>query len=194
MFPEANPLGSVAVDLQQIKRGVATRLEVAEGQFSIGSVVCTDGNGTLSIPVPSSGRRELVGGVASDGDVHAAGRALGSVSALRLDMTAQQVPGSTVQGLETRVRGCASQVWMVTNLEDQRLTVRAESDAIIVSGLIALLTRLYSGEPAADILGFDARRLLDDIGVTGALTAQRSNGLASMLARIEGDARVAAQA
>ena len=95
---------------------------------------------------------------------------------------------------ETRVRGCASQVWMVTDLEDDRLTVRAESDAIIVSGLIALLTRLYSGEPAADILGFDARRLLDDIGVTGALTAQRSTGLASMLARIEGDARVAAQA
>ncbi len=95
---------------------------------------------------------------------------------------------------ETRVRGCASQVWMVTDLAEDRLTVRAESDAIIVSGLIALLTRLYSGEPAADILSFDVRRLLDDIGVTGALTAQRSNGLASMLARIETDARVAAQA
>ncbi len=95
---------------------------------------------------------------------------------------------------ETRVRGCASQVWMVTDLADDRLTVRAESDAIIVSGLIALLTRIYSGEPAADILKFDVRKLLDDIGVTGALTAQRSNGLASMLARIETDARVAAQA
>jgi cysteine desulfuration protein SufE len=95
---------------------------------------------------------------------------------------------------ETRVRGCASQVWMVTDLADDRLTVRAESDAIIVSGLIALLARIYSGEPAADILKFDVRKLLDDIGVTGALTAQRSNGLASMLARIETDARVAAQA
>lgn len=95
---------------------------------------------------------------------------------------------------DTRVRGCASQVWMVTDLAGDRLTVRAESDAIIVSGLIALLIRLYSGEPAADVLSFDARKLLDDIGVTGALTAQRSNGLASMLARIEHDARVAAQA
>lgn len=95
---------------------------------------------------------------------------------------------------ETRVRGCASQVWMVTDLADDRLTVRAESDAIIVSGLIALLTRLYSGEPAADILRFDVRKLLDDIGATGALTAQRSNGLASMLARIETDARLAVQA
>jgi cysteine desulfuration protein SufE len=93
---------------------------------------------------------------------------------------------------ETRVRGCASQVWMVTDVENGALTVRAESDAIIVSGLIALLVRLYSGEPPADILGFDAHTLLDQIGVSGALTAQRSNGLASMLARIRADALVAA--
>jgi cysteine desulfuration protein SufE len=52
--------------------------------------------------------------------------------------------------------------------------------------------RLYSGEPPADILGFDAHKLLDEIGVSGALTAQRSNGLASMLARIRADAQVAA--
>lgn len=94
---------------------------------------------------------------------------------------------------ETRVRGCASQVWMVTDLADGTLGVRAESDAIIVSGLIALLTRIYSGEPVGDILKFDVKALLDDIGVTGALTAQRSNGLASMLARIRTDAQAAAK-
>lgn len=92
---------------------------------------------------------------------------------------------------ETRVRGCASQVWMVTDLKDGKLTVRAESDAMIVSGLIALLMRLYSGESPAEILAFDAPALLDEIGVSGALTAQRSNGLASMLARIQADARAA---
>ncbi len=92
---------------------------------------------------------------------------------------------------ETRVRGCASQVWMVTGVADGKLGVRAESDAIIVSGLIALLTRLYSGEPVGDILKFDVKALLDEIGVTGALTAQRSNGLASMLARIRTDAQAA---
>jgi cysteine desulfuration protein SufE len=95
---------------------------------------------------------------------------------------------------ETRVRGCASQVWMVTDVAGGALTVRAESDAIIVSGLIALLVRLYSGEPPADILGFDAHKLLDEIGVSGALTAQRSNGLASMLARIRADAQGASAA
>ena len=92
---------------------------------------------------------------------------------------------------ETRVRGCASQVWMVTELKDGRLGVRAESDAMIVSGLIALLTRLYSGAAPADILSFDAKAFLDEIGVSGALTAQRSNGLASMLDRIRADAQAA---
>lgn len=94
----------------------------------------------------------------------------------------------------TRVRGCASQVWMVTDVAAGRLDVRAESDAVLVSGLIALLTRLYSGEPPAQIIGFDVKALLDEIGVTGALTAQRSNGLAAMLARIQSDARQAARA
>ena len=90
---------------------------------------------------------------------------------------------------ETRVRGCASQVWMVSKpLEGDRLEVRAESDAMIVSGLISLLVRLFSGATREEILAFDAPRLLEEIGVSGALTAQRSNGLASMLARIRSDA------
>lgn len=93
---------------------------------------------------------------------------------------------------ETRVRGCASQVWMVTGVTEGRLGVRAQSDAVIVSGLIALLTRIYSGQPVDEVIGFDAAALLDDIGVTGALTAQRSNGLASMLERIRADAQAAA--
>lgn len=90
---------------------------------------------------------------------------------------------------DTRVRGCASQVWMVNDIADGRMIVRAESDAMIVSGLISLLTRLYSGARLEEINGFDAKALLDEIGVSGALTAQRSNGLASMLERIRNDAQ-----
>lgn len=86
---------------------------------------------------------------------------------------------------ETRVRGCASQVWMILDEDEQgRLTVRAESDAMIVSGLIAILIRLFSGAPREDILAFDAPAFLEQIGVTGALSAQRSNGLNAMLERI----------
>ncbi|WP_084395600.1 SufE family protein [Henriciella aquimarina] len=86
---------------------------------------------------------------------------------------------------ETRVRGCASQVWMVLEEEpDDRLKIRAESDAMIVSGLIALLIRLFSEAPKQEILDFDAPAFLEQIGVTGALSAQRSNGLNAMLERI----------
>ncbi|MEM5517956.1 SufE family protein [Henriciella sp. AS95] len=86
---------------------------------------------------------------------------------------------------QTRVRGCASQVWMVLSEDDAgHILIRAESDAMIVSGLIAILIRLFSGASHEDILAFDAPAFLEEIGVTGALSAQRSNGLASMLERI----------
>jgi cysteine desulfuration protein SufE len=96
-------------------------------------------------------------------------------------------PGERTE--ETRVRGCASQVWLVTDWEDGKLVLRAESDAMIVSGLIALLMQLYSGAGRDEVLSFDAKAFLDEIGVSGALTSQRSNGLASMLARIQADAK-----
>ena len=92
----------------------------------------------------------------------------------------------------TRVRGCASQVWLVTRLEkDGTLSIRAESDAVLVSGLIAILVRLFSGQTPEEIEAFDAKALVRDIGVSDTLTAQRSNGLASMLARIKADAAAA---
>ncbi|MEM1086363.1 MAG: SufE family protein [Pseudomonadota bacterium] len=86
----------------------------------------------------------------------------------------------------TRVRGCASQVWMmIDDANEDALTIRAESDAMIVSGLIVILTRLFTGATRSDIRTFNANAFLDKIGVSGALSAQRSNGLASMLARIQ---------
>lgn len=87
---------------------------------------------------------------------------------------------------DTKVRGCASQVWMVLeDREQDQLSVRAESDAMIVSGLIAILTTLFSGAERGEIRDFDADAFLTKIGVKGALSAQRSNGLAAMLARIQ---------
>jgi cysteine desulfuration protein SufE len=94
-----------------------------------------------------------------------------------------------------KVRGCASQVWLVTEPQaDGRLRFRGDSDAHIVRGLIAILLRLFSGRPPREILAFDARAGLDRLGLSGALSAQRSNGLASMVARIRRDAELAAAA
>src|ERR1700740_1932075 len=92
-----------------------------------------------------------------------------------------------------KVRGCASQVWLVTEPQpDGMLKFRGDSDAHIVRGLIAVLLRLYSGRPPEEILGFDAKAGFEALGLAGALSAQRSNGLASMVTRIRRDAEYAA--
>ncbi len=91
----------------------------------------------------------------------------------------------------TRVRGCASQVWLVTRRHGDHLHVRAESDAILVSGLIALIIELYDGASPQEVLAFDAKAFFERIGIGGQLTAQRANGLASMLERLRADARAA---
>ena len=91
-----------------------------------------------------------------------------------------------------KVRGCASQVWLVTEPQaDGTLVFRGDSDAHIVSGLIAILLRLYSGRAPAEILAFDAKAAFEALGLAGALSSQRSNGLASMVARIRRDAEAA---
>jgi cysteine desulfuration protein SufE len=93
---------------------------------------------------------------------------------------------------ENKVRGCASQVWLVTEpQEDGTLKFRGDSDAHIVSGLVAIMLRLYSGRAPADIAAFDAKGAMDKLGLSGALSSQRSNGLKSMVARIQHDAKVA---
>jgi cysteine desulfuration protein SufE len=91
-----------------------------------------------------------------------------------------------------KVRGCASQVWLVTEPgPDGTLRFRGDSDAHIVRGLIAILLRLYSDRSADEILGYDARAGFDRLGLKAALSAQRSNGLYSMVERIRRDAEAA---
>lgn len=93
---------------------------------------------------------------------------------------------------DNKVRGCASQVWLVTEPQaDGTLRFRGDSDAHIVRGLIAIVLRLYSGRPPQDILRFDARAAFDSLGLSSALSQQRSNGLASMVGRIRRDAEMA---
>lgn len=97
---------------------------------------------------------------------------------------------------ETKVRGCASQVWLVSQAEPGGsngpvLHFRGDSDAHIVRGLIAILFAIYSGKAARDILRIDAEALFSRLGLREHLTQQRSNGLASMVERIRADASAA---
>jgi cysteine desulfuration protein SufE len=94
-----------------------------------------------------------------------------------------------------KVRGCVSQVWLVTEREGDTdrpvLKFRGDSDAHIVRGLIAILIALYSGKRADEITQLDAEKVFDQIGLRDHLTPQRSNGLASMVQRVKQDAAAA---
>ena len=93
---------------------------------------------------------------------------------------------------ENKVRGCASQVWLINQRDaDGRLRFRGDSDAHIVRGLIAILFRVFSGRTPDEILAVDARAGFEKLGLIGALSAQRSNGLFSMVERIRKDAEAA---
>jgi cysteine desulfuration protein SufE len=94
-----------------------------------------------------------------------------------------------------KVRGCASQVWLVTEqAPDGRLRYRGDSDAIIVRGLVGVVLRIFSDRTPAEILGADANAIFARLKLTQMLTPQRSNGLFSMIQRIRTDAQKAAAA
>jgi len=93
-----------------------------------------------------------------------------------------------------KVRGCASQVWMVSEIVrngEPVLKFRGDSDAHIVRGLIAILFALYSGRTAREIVASDPEAVFAEIGLREHLTSQRSNGLSSMVGRIRSDAQAA---
>jgi cysteine desulfuration protein SufE len=84
----------------------------------------------------------------------------------------------------TRVRGCASQVWLYPRLEAGTLKFEADSDAAIVKGLVALVLMLADGRAPADIDVAEIRARLDALGLAKHLSSNRTQGLASMVARI----------
>ena len=103
----------------------------------------------------------------------------------------------TLKNETTKVRGCASQVWLTTKtgpISDDgspALTFQGDSDAHIVRGLVAILLEIYKGRSAFEIASYDPAPDFESIGLKDHLTPQRSNGLASMVARLGSDARAA---
>lgn len=84
-----------------------------------------------------------------------------------------------------KVNGCASQVWLFPQIENGRFDFLGASDAMIVSGLIAVLHALYAGRPLAEVPGVDAAGALKRLGLDEHLSSQRSNGLRAMVERIK---------
>lgn len=109
-----------------------------------------------------------------------------------IDLGRQLPPFPEAEKIEERkIKGCQSQVWLVTKPVGDRLEFQAISDSAIVSGLIAILMRIYSGRPAREILasppGFIAA-----IGLDQHLSPTRSNGLHAMLGAIRAAAAACA--
>lgn len=95
---------------------------------------------------------------------------------------------------ETRVRGCVSRVWLVSERRTEapdKLYFRGDSDAHLVKGEIAMLLRIFSGRTPEDILSIDPQAVFARLGLKDALTQQRSNGLFAMMTRIHDAARAA---
>jgi len=87
-----------------------------------------------------------------------------------------------------KVKGCASQVWLVSETQGGIWTFKGDSDAHIVKGLVAITLEIFSGRSAAEIAALDANQILSKLGLSEHLSAQRSNGLASMIGRIKAEA------
>jgi cysteine desulfuration protein SufE len=82
-----------------------------------------------------------------------------------------------------RVPGCQSRVWMEAERRDGKIFLAGTSDAAIVSGLVALLLRVYSGRTPAEIAATDPV-FLKDLGLIEALSTNRGNGIAAMARKI----------
>ncbi|MEM9705788.1 MAG: SufE family protein [Pseudomonadota bacterium] len=83
-----------------------------------------------------------------------------------------------------KVRGCASQVWLVAETDGETLKLQGDSDAHIVKGLVAVLLALFDGKKLSEAKGLDVQAALAPLDLADHLTPQRSNGLAAMIKRI----------
>ena len=85
---------------------------------------------------------------------------------------------------ENKVDGCLSTVWLVTTNEDSRMQIFADSDSIIVKGLIAVLLSLYHDRDPKEIIDTDPQAFFKTLGLEQHLSHGRRNGLYSMVERI----------
>ncbi len=112
---------------------------------------------------------------------------------IELGRTLEPLPEAR-QNDANKVQGCVSQVWLWAQVgegDDPAIHLIGNSDAHIVSGLVAITLALYSGKKASEILKINAIEVFSKIGLEEHLTPQRSNGLRSMIERIKNDAQKA---
>ena len=104
---------------------------------------------------------------------------------LLIDIGSEQPPLDEKYKTQSNlIDGCQSRVWLVCDEKDGILTFRAESDALIVKGIVALLVRVYDNQTPADILASEPY-FIQEIGLREHLSPTRSNGLLAMLKQMK---------
>ena len=104
---------------------------------------------------------------------------------LLIDMGSEQPPlEENYKTEQNLIDGCQSRVWLQADMADGKLLFRAESDALIVKGIVALLVRVLSGHTPQEILDADLY-FIDRIGLREHLSPTRSNGLGAMLRQMK---------
>ncbi len=94
------------------------------------------------------------------------------------------VMGEELKNDDNIIKGCQSVVWLSARTHDGKVFFEADSQAIIVKGLVSMLLKVLSGHKAEDILNADLY-FIDKVGLAGHLAQTRSNGLASMVKQMK---------
>jgi len=99
-----------------------------------------------------------------------------------IDLGKELPPLSNDEKIEEHlIRGCQSQVWILSEWKEDKLYLSADSDAIIVKGLVALVLAAFHGKTAAEIKAFDIQDYFTQLGLLKHLSPLRGNGLRSMV-------------
>lgn len=85
------------------------------------------------------------------------------------------------------VKGCQSSVWFDVNCQDGTMVFEADSDSLVVKGMVAVLHKLFNNQPAKDVLNADLS-LFEELGLWRHISSQRSNGLTAMVAHLKAKA------
>lgn len=106
-----------------------------------------------------------------------------------IDMGKSMTPLSPEEKTDIyKVKGCVSQVWLVSEMKDGKLVFRGDSDAHIVKGLVAVVLQIFSNRTPAEITDINAGEILKALELDEHLSPQRSNGLKAMIERIQSQA------
>lgn len=85
------------------------------------------------------------------------------------------------------VKGCQSSVWFDVNCKDGNMVFEADSDSLVVKGMVAVLYKLFDNQPAKDVLDADLS-FFEELGLWRHISSQRSNGLTAMVAHLKAKA------